>query len=94
MKDEKYTEAGRMLLGFIKSEAKAKGITEQSIADKTGFIQQNVNRMLSGKYMPSLDNFINLAEAVNVYFFLESKDSKTPSAEAMRTRHKRESDSN
>ena len=73
MKDDKHTEAGRALLGLLKTEAKARGITEKEIADKTGFMQQSVNRMLSGKHMPALGNFLKLAEAVNLFFSLKSK---------------------
>lgn len=31
--------------------------------------------MLSGKYPPSLDNFIKLAEAIGVYFFIIDKNT-------------------
>lgn len=38
MGDEKYQEETRMLLNKLKELAHEKGITEQQITDKTGFI--------------------------------------------------------
>lgn len=91
---EKYTEARKLLLRFVAEQAKEKGITEAQIAELTGFKQPNVHRMLSGKFSPTLDNFIRLAEAVGVYFFLDSKDAKSSNAKFMRTRHERPGDKN
>ena len=73
MGDEKYQEETRMLLNKLKELAHEKGITEQQIADKTGFIQSNVNRMFAGKYSPLLDNFIELADAVG--YHIEIKEN-------------------
>jgi transcriptional regulator with XRE-family HTH domain len=76
MEDEKYQVETRMLLNQLKDFAKEKGITEQQIADKTGFIQSNVNRMFAGKYSPLLDNFIQLADAIGYHIVLkENHDS-------------------
>ena len=62
--ENKYLQARLTLCLFLKSEAVAKGITQQQIADKCGWHQQTVQRMLSGKFSPSLDNFIKLADAI------------------------------
>jgi len=77
MNENKYLQARLTLCLFLKSEAENKGITQQQIADKCGWHQQTVQRMLSGKFSPSLDNFIKLADAIGVNFFMESKDSNT-----------------
>jgi transcriptional regulator with XRE-family HTH domain len=77
MSNDKYIQARLTLCLFLKSEAETKGITQQQIADKCGWHQQTVQRMLSGKFAPSLDNFIKLADAIGVNFFMESKDSPT-----------------
>jgi len=74
MGEERYQEEMRMLLSILKERAKEKGITEQQIADKTGFIQSNVNRMFAGKYSPLLDNFLELADAVG--YHIELKDNQ------------------
>ncbi len=79
MNENKYLQARLMLCLFLKTEADAKGITQQEIADKCGWHQQTVQRMLSGKFAPTLDNFIKLADAIRVNFFMESKDSNSDS---------------
>ena len=77
MNEKKYIQARLTLCLYLKSEAETKGITQQQIADKCGWHQQTVQRMLSGKLSPSLDNFIKLADAIGVNFFMGSKDSNT-----------------
>ena len=77
MPENKYLLARQVLCQFLREEAAAKGITNQMIADATGFGQPNVNRMLNAHYAPSLDNFLKLAEAIGVNFYMESKDSPT-----------------
>jgi len=74
MEDEKYHEEARVLLNKLKLFAKEKGITEEQITAKTGFIQSNVNRMFAGKYTPLLDNFLELADAIG--FHVELKENK------------------
>jgi len=66
MNENKYKQARLTLCLFLKTEAETKGITQQQIADKCGWHQQTVQRMLSGKFSPSLDNFIKLADAIGV----------------------------
>lgn len=63
--EEKYKKSRRLLLNYLHKLAKEKGITHQAIANKTGFTSNNVSRMLQGRYSPSLDNFIRLAEAID-----------------------------
>lgn len=94
MKNDKYIEARRILLRFVSEQAKAKGITHEQIASKTGFDRSNVGRMLAGRFSPTLDNFLRLAEAVEVYFFLSDKESEEDLVKLMRDRHLRESDHN
>ena len=50
--EKKYLQARLTLCLFLKSEAETKGITQQQIADKCGWHQQTVQRMLSGKFSP------------------------------------------
>jgi transcriptional regulator with XRE-family HTH domain len=75
MGEERYQEEMRMLLSTLKERAKEKGITEQQIADKTGFIQSNVNRMFAGKYSPLLDNFLQLADAIGYHIELKENQN-------------------
>jgi transcriptional regulator with XRE-family HTH domain len=64
--EEKYREARRILCRRLYDIAQEKGITQDQIAEKTGFARNNVSRMLSGRYSPSLENFIKLADAIVV----------------------------
>ena len=77
MKNEKYTEAGRMLLRFLHQEAKSKGITQEQMAAKTGFDSPNVNRMLNYRYSPTLENFLKLADSIGVRLELHSDQDAT-----------------
>ena len=66
MKDDKFTEAGRLLLRFLHQKAKSKGITQDQMAERTGFDSSNVNRMLNYRYTPTIENFLKLAESIGV----------------------------
>jgi transcriptional regulator with XRE-family HTH domain len=94
MTKEKYLAARKVLLDFVASTAQEKGITQEEIARRTGFTQSNVSRMLSGRYPPSLDNFMKLCEAVDLYIFIEPKSSDSDLATLMRNRHRRKGDTN
>lgn len=64
MKKMTIEERRRKFLAELKSIAKAKGMTDQEIADRTGFLSNNVNRMLNGHYPPTLDNLMKLGDAI------------------------------
>lgn len=68
--EEKYKTARHMLCRYLFDQAREKGITQEVIAQRTGFTRNNVSRMLSGKYSPSLDNFLRLSEAVGCHFVI------------------------
>ena len=53
-------------MSAIKTQAKALGLSDEAIAQKCGMKQQSVNRMLSGKFSPKLDNVITLAQSVGL----------------------------
>ncbi|WP_391592755.1 helix-turn-helix domain-containing protein [Winogradskyella sp.] len=57
--------------------AEAKEIEQSEIAEKTGFTQSNISRMLSCKYKITLPNFLKLAKSVGVNFYIQSHDEKT-----------------
>jgi len=92
MKEQKIIEARLMLCRYLRDLAKEKGITNQQIADITGFTQGNVNRMLAGKYPPTLDNFIILCDAINTYFFIIDKNANEEVTNLMRNRWRQASD--
>lgn len=73
MKNDQFTEAAHKLVEFLKSQAKEKNITEVEIARRTGLKQQNVNRLFLGKYLPSLDNFLKISDAIDFQIKIEPK---------------------
>lgn len=84
--EDKIKEARRMLCRYLFDTAKEKKITQAMIAERTGFTSANVSRMLSGKYPPTLDNFIKLADAIQAYIFVIDKDSNDDLVEMMKNR--------
>ena len=81
-----------MLCRYLGDKAKEKGISEVELSQITGFTENNISRMLSGKYSPSLDNFLRLAEAVGVYFFMIEKDADEGLVETMKNRWRQNED--
>lgn len=61
---DKYTEQARREIAKLKQATIDKGITYQAIADKTGWTQPNVSRILNGKYIPRYDSLLKLAAAI------------------------------
>jgi transcriptional regulator with XRE-family HTH domain len=86
MNQEKIQEARIMLCHYLASLAKEKGLTTYKIAEITGFKQPNVHRMLSGRYAPSLDNFIKLCDAIQTYVFIIDKNADDDLAVLMKNR--------
>lgn len=86
MTDLKIYEARKLLCKHLASLAKEKNISHETIAEKTGFSRSNVSRMLSAKYSPTLDNFMKICEAIDVYFFIIDKDSKDDLVKTMKNR--------
>lgn len=70
---DKYVEKRRILLQSLADIAKQRNITHDAIAERTGFIRNNVSRMFAGKYPPSLDNFLMLCDAAGVSIKLDLK---------------------
>lgn len=45
---------------------KDKGITQMELSKRTGFSQPNITRFESGKYNPSLEMLVKMAEALDM----------------------------
>jgi len=52
----------------------AKGITQEDVALKSGYLRSNVNRVFSGKYTPRLDVLKNIASAVGLELAIRDLD--------------------
>ncbi len=66
MRNDNYKVLALEHVEHLRQFAIEKGITQQTIADLTGFKQTNVERMLSGKYVPRYDNFLTLCDAIGI----------------------------
>lgn len=62
---------------ILKKIAENKGISQQEIANRTGFQRTNINRMFALAYCPNLNTFIAVAKAIGVNFFFGDKDGTT-----------------
>lgn len=52
------------LLNFLAYQAKSQGLFQEEWAAKCDLKQSSLSRMLSGKYTPTLDNLIKLADVI------------------------------
>lgn len=86
MKNDKIVEARKMLLNYLKEQIEAKNITQEELAEKTGFLQSGISRMLNGKFPPTLDNLLTLCEAANCYIFVIDKEADDDLCQLMRER--------
>ncbi len=66
-----------LLVLLLKLIAAEKGISQEEIANRTGYMRQNINRVFSLRYSPRLDVFLNIARAIGVNFFVEDKEGTT-----------------
>lgn len=65
-----------IIMGLIAKVLEKKGMTHQQIADRTGFERNNVGRMLSGKYSPSLANFLKFCDAAKIEIIIKDSEGK------------------
>ena len=63
MNKEQLTKKRQKTLRYLADLIKSKHITHVEIASRTGFIESNVSRVLSGKYAPTLDVLTSIADA-------------------------------
>lgn len=77
MINESTEQQWSALVLLLKNIAREKGITREQIAEKTGMKASSISRIFSRRYRVTLANFIAIAQAVGVNFYLEDQDSKT-----------------
>ena len=80
LNEEYYKDKRKSLMNYLRDLAKDKRILQETIAKATGFTSNNVSRMLSGRYPPTLDNLIRLADAIgyDVAFVNKYLNEKVP----------------
>lgn len=54
----------KKLCAQLRDIAKNKGMTQEAVASRAGIRETNLNRLLNGKYKPSVDMLIDIARAV------------------------------
>jgi DNA-binding phage protein len=69
-----HPDAWKILVLLLKGIATKKGISHNTIAEKTGMRQESVNRLLNAHFRPRLDLFLKIAGAIGVNFFFEDQD--------------------
>lgn len=70
-------ETWKVLVLTLKNIAEDKGITQETISERTGFTQSNISRIFSLRYCPTLQTFLAIATAIEINFFFEDRDGKT-----------------
>lgn len=70
-------ETWKVLVLTLKNIAEDKGITQDKIAEITGFQQSNISRFFDLKYCPTMRVFLTIATAIEINFFFEDRNGKT-----------------
>ena len=67
----------KILVLLLQQIAEQKGLTQQEIAQKSEMHQSHVSRFFALKYSPDMRTFLKVAQAIEVNFFFEYRESKT-----------------
>lgn len=67
----------KILVLLLQQIAEQKGLTQQEIAQKSEMHQSHVSRFFALKYSPDIRTFLKVAQAIEVNFFFEDRESKT-----------------
>ena len=70
-------EHWKMLVLLLKEIADQKGISQNEISEQTGMLQSAISRFFSLKFKPTLDTFLQVAQALKVNFFFEDQENKS-----------------
>ena len=70
---EPFELARTRLVERLRERAAECKLTHGQIAELTGFQRQNVTRVLGGKYPPTIDTFLKIADAVGLKVSLLEK---------------------
>lgn len=70
-KEKKIVQRRKKILDAIRAHMEANNITQETAAEKCGWVQPTVARMLNGDFGPKLDNLLILCDAVG--YRLEGK---------------------
>lgn len=68
--------ARKNILNQLRVLAAARGISQAQIAAMTGLSQSNVNRVLSGRYPPTLDTLLKITGALGLRMEFHPNDPR------------------
>lgn len=60
------SEHWKVLVSHLSDVATQKGLTIQEIANRCGYARSNVSRIFGHKYVPKLDTYLKIAEAIGI----------------------------
>lgn len=63
----------KRLVEFLRQYAADNGVTQDELAHRTGLHPSNINRLLSGRYSPSIDIFLRITDALRLRVDLVDK---------------------
>lgn len=86
MNKEVAVEARKMVASHLKKRREELKMTQDELAEKMGIKKAAISRMENGLYPPSLDMFFEWCHHLNLYFFVEGKESKEENATWFRNR--------
>lgn len=64
-----------LLVLSLKEIAKKKGVSQQEIANRTGKLRTNVNRVFNLVYCPKVNTVTDIANALDVTLTIQEKES-------------------
>ena len=84
MNKEQIREKCQRTLTYLSQLIKSKHISQEVIAERSGYLSSNVNRVLSGRYMPRLDVLTSIANAAGYdVAFVNQEVNHQPAPEAI-----------
>lgn len=86
MNEQVLLEARRMIAGFIRNRRIELKMSQEELAEKTQLGIATIRRFEAGKFWINLQTLLIICNALNMYFFLEEKDSEKELATMMRNR--------
>lgn len=70
----KIVEKEHSLIEQVIIARKKQGLTQKELADKIGVKQQVISRFENEKNVPTLDNFVNILEGLDLDLVIKNKD--------------------
>ena len=74
--ESEQLETRKQLIEQLISYRKAKKITQADISDNTGIQRPNISRLESGKYNPTLDMIVRVADSIGLEVEITLKEKK------------------